>query len=141
MRRPPSVRSTSLFGLVFAVVAAACGPSPSEGPLNPAWPMDIRQAPVVVREAYAFADEHPEVLSGVPCYCGCGAIGHTSNLACYVAGDGPSGTSYDLHALGCSICVDITLDAKRLLAEGQSVDEIRAYIDATYSRYGPSNMP
>jgi hypothetical protein len=29
----------------------------------------------------------------------------------------------------------------RLLDEGQSVPEIREYIDRTYSKYGPSNMP
>jgi Protein of unknown function with PCYCGC motif len=139
--RVARIRALTLLGVAFAVLAAACSPSPSEEPMNPAWPTDIRQAPFVVREAYAFADEHPEVLAGVPCYCGCGVIGHTSNLACYVADDATAGAAYDLHALGCSICVDITLDAKRLLDDGQSVDEIRAHIDATYSRYGPSNMP
>ena len=36
--------------------------------------------------------------------------------------------------------VDITLDAMRLLKDGKSVPEIRAYVDATYSRYGTSNM-
>ena len=48
---------------------------------------------------------------------------------------------YDNHALGCSICVDITQDAMRLNKEGKSVSEIRAYVDATYSKYGPTNMP
>ena len=47
----------------------------------------------------------------------------------------------DSHALGCSICVDITLDAMRLLRDGRTVPEIKAYVDATYARYGPSNMP
>ena len=102
----------------------------------------IRDAPPTVREAYAFAASHPEVLQGIPCYCGCGSIGHTSNYACYIAdSDADGGATYDSHALGCSICVDITQDAIRLLDEGQGVAEIRAYIDRTYSAYGPSNMP
>ena len=36
--------------------------------------------------------------------------------------------------------LDITLDAMRLLKEGKSVPEIRAYVDVTYSKYGTSNM-
>jgi hypothetical protein len=48
---------------------------------------------------------------------------------------------YDPHALGCSICVDITQDAMRLLRDGQSLSEVRAQVDRTYARYGPSNMP
>src|SRR5581483_6556949 len=36
------------------------------------------------REAYTFALERPDVLSAVPCYCGCMSVGHTSNLACFV---------------------------------------------------------
>jgi hypothetical protein len=34
--------------------------------------------------------------------------------------------------------VDITRDVMRLLREGQDLKEIRAYIDAEYSQYGPS---
>lgn len=33
---------------------------------------------------YSFALEHPEVLSYIPCTCGCGANGHLSNWNCYV---------------------------------------------------------
>ena len=65
-----------------------------------------------------------------------------SNYACYVAEAGSDGTiTYDNHALGCSICVDITQDTMRLLNEGKSTAEIKAVIDQTYSQYGPSNMP
>jgi hypothetical protein len=110
--------------------------------MDSAWPVEVREAPVVVRQAYAFAHDHPEVLSAIPCYCGCGAIGHTSNYACYVAGQEADGAiAYDLHALGCSICVDITRDAGRLLEEGRSIADIRNTIESTYARYGPSNVP
>lgn len=105
-------------------------------------PADVQAAPATVREAYQFAVANPDVLQQLPCYCGCGAMGHTSNYACYVAGTDAAGAiAYDSHALGCSICVDITQDAMRLLREGKSAPEIRAYVDATYSRYGPSNIP
>jgi hypothetical protein len=105
-------------------------------------PAEVRSAPVSVQQAYQFAAANPDVMQHIPCYCGCGAVGHKSNYACYVSGQNPDGTvKYDTHALGCSICVDITQDVMRLLRQGKAVPEIRAYIDQTYSRYGSSNMP
>ena len=104
-------------------------------------PGEVQSAPAVVREAYQFAAANPDVMKAIPCYCGCGSIGHTSNYSCYVEGQQADGTlKFDNHALGCSICVDITQDAMRLLKQGKSVPQIRAYIDDTYSKYGTSNM-
>jgi len=34
--------------------------------------------------------------------------------------------------------VDITRDVMRMLDEGKSLKEIRAYVDRSYSRFGPS---
>lgn len=103
-------------------------------------PREVKAAPKLVREAYQFAVANPSVLKELPCYCGCGGMGHTSNYSCYVM-EMPDGRShFDGHALGCSICVDIALDAKRLLEKGASVPEMRVYVDATYSQYGPANM-
>jgi hypothetical protein len=66
--------------------AAKFGPHPQENlpplpfdPEPPARPMDV------VRAAYKFAAEHPEVLSYVPCYCGCEHSGHRGNEDCFVA--------------------------------------------------------
>ena len=68
-------------------------------------------------------------------------MGHTSNYMCYVKSvDAQGNVNFDSHALGCSICVDITQDAMRLSKQGQNVTEIKAYIDKTYSRFGPTNM-
>jgi len=105
-------------------------------------PAEVQSAPVSVRTAYQFAAANPDVMQQIPCYCGCGSIGHTSNFSCYVSHVDPKGAiTFDNHALGCSICVDITQDVMRLLREGKSVPEIRAYVDATYAQYGTSNMP
>ncbi len=126
---------------------AGCSPASdgdhmlSMAPLD-GMPAEVQTAPVVVQQAYQFAVANPDTMQQIPCYCGCGAMGHTSNYSCYVAevaGDGA--ITYDPHALGCSICVDITQDTMRLLKQGKSIPEIRAYVDETYSRYGPSNMP
>lgn len=105
-------------------------------------PIEVKQAPVTVQQAYQFNVANPELMQQLPCYCGCGAIGHTSNYDCYVSNIEPDGRiDYDLHALGCSICVDISLDAMRMLEEGKALPEIKSTIDQTYAQYGPTNMP
>jgi hypothetical protein len=105
-------------------------------------PQDVKSAPTVVQQAYQFAAANPDVMKNIPCYCGCDDLGHTSNYACYVSGEDANGQlTYDSHALGCSICVDITQDVMRLLKLGKPMPEIRTYIDETYSQYGPANIP
>ncbi len=97
----------------------------------------VQDAPVAVQEAYQFAVANPDVTTQIPCYCGCGGMGHTSNYTCFVADDSGGQIAFDDHALGCSICVDIAQDTMRLLDEGKSVDEIFTYVDNAYSRFGP----
>ena len=46
-------------------------------------PRDIGKAPGEVREAYRFAILNRDTLRYIPCYCGCGSEGHTSNASCY----------------------------------------------------------
>jgi hypothetical protein len=105
-------------------------------------PAEVQSAPVTVHEAYQFNAANPGLMKDIPCYCGCGDIGHTSNYDCYISNVDASGkVAFDNHALGCSICVDITQDVMRILREGKSPQDARAYVDATYSKYGPSNIP
>ena len=105
-------------------------------------PVEVGNAPVSVQQAYQFAIANPDLMKNIPCYCGCGDIGHTSNYSCYVADvDQKGAISFDNHALGCSICVDITQDVMRMTRAGQSPGEIRSAIDSTYSKYGKSNIP
>ncbi len=140
-----------LLALAFLLgaITSACGQSatPMAGHDLAMAPMDqmpgeVRSAPVAVRQAYQFAVANPDVMKQIPCYCGCGAMGHTSNYSCYVADVAASGAiTFDPHATGCSICVDITQDTMRLLKEGKSPPDIKAYVDQTDVKYGPSNMP
>ena len=105
-------------------------------------PAEVKAAPLSVQDAYRFAIANPQVLQEVPCYCGCGSMGHTSNYACYVQDEDDQGeVVFDTHALGCSICVDITLDTMRHLKDGKTTAEIKLLIDQTYAQYGPSNIP
>lgn len=104
-------------------------------------PAEVKSAPVVTQQAYQFAAANPDMMKHIPCYCGCGAMGHTSNYSCYVQSvDAAGNIQFDGHALGCSICVDITQDVMRLSKQGKSPQDIKAYVDKTYSQYGPSNM-
>jgi hypothetical protein len=137
-----------MIGLIALTVLPACSTQSSadESHLNMAsmdlMPVEVHSAPVTVQEAYQFNVANPDVMKNIPCYCGCGNIGHTSNYDCYVSDiDGAGNITFDNHALGCSICVDITQDVMRMLEDGKSPQEARAYIDATYSKYGPSNIP
>lgn len=104
-------------------------------------PLQVTNAPTVVQKAYQFALANPEILKQIPCYCGCGAMGHTSNYSCYISdAEEADQIQFDYHALGCSICVDITLDTIQQLDQGKEIGEIFIYIETTYSRFGPSNI-
>jgi hypothetical protein len=138
------------FVIVFSILISGCSTTNSKkntqtqsyeiAPLA-GMPLEVQSAPVTVKQAYQFAVANPDILSQLPCYCGCGGMGHTSNYSCYVAGEDDSGDlMFDGHALGCSICVDITQDAMRMLEDGKSTAEILSFVDQTYSRFGPSNM-
>ncbi len=50
-------------------------------------PPDIAKASGEVREAYRFAVLNRDTLRYIPCYCGCGSDGHTSNASCYFKDD------------------------------------------------------
>lgn len=100
-------------------------------------PASVQQAPVRVQEAYQFAVANPAALANIPCYCGCGPMGHTSNYSCYVSGETDRELVFDEHALGCGICVDITQDVMRLQDQGKTADEIFAVVDSTYAQFGP----
>ncbi len=136
----------SILASLLAVALSACSTQNGSGSLPmlsmDQMPLEVRSAPVAVQEAYQFAAANPNLMRHIPCYCGCGNVGHTSNYDCYVISvDGQGSITFDEHALGCSICVDITQDVMRLTQEGKSLQEVRAYIDTTYSKYGPSNIP
>ena len=131
--------------LAPALLTAGCAASPAPAvklaPMN-MLPAEMQNAPTRVREAYQFAAANPDALGNVPCYCGCGAMGHTSNYSCYVKESKADGTMvFDAHALGCSLCVDITQDVMRMTRDGRAPPEIRASIISTYSQYGPPNQP
>ncbi len=103
-------------------------PLPAMG-FAPVRPMDV------VRATYDFAAQHPEILSYVPCYCGCGADGHKHNESCFVARRDAKGnvTEWDTHGFGCTICVDVAREAMQLYSSGADVVSIRAAIEKKWT--------
>ena len=145
-------RLTFLFLIILLVLPtllAGCSTSSQNGTGNielkmapmAGMPAEVKQASVSVQDAYRFNVANPELMKEIPCYCGCGNMGHASNYACYVQDDTDGKITFDSHALGCSICVDITVDAMRMLKEGKSTSEIKQVVDETYAKFGPSNIP
>jgi hypothetical protein len=64
-------------------------------------PTDIARAPKEVREAYRFAIANRDTLRYIPCYCGCGEQGHTSNASCYFQDNStPEKPVFDRMSLG-----------------------------------------
>jgi hypothetical protein len=108
--------------------------------MSAAW--DVRPAYVdgngaATSEAYAFALTRPDVLQYMPCYCGCVAMDHRSNLDCFLRPrQAGMGISFEEHASYCVVCVDTALMAKRMLAEGASFGAIRDAVDASFGDTG-----
>jgi len=118
---------------------------PHTGPL-PALPRISFEPPrpmAVVQQVYEFAARHPEVLQHVPCYCGCERIGHNGNHDCFIKSRAANGrvSEWDVHGIGCTICIDVARDAMTLFNTGATPTAIRAAIDTKYGSRFPSSTP
>lgn len=129
-----------LLVLLAAFALAGCSEAePTAYSLAPAnqLPEFAAHADHRVQVAYRFAIANPEALETVPCFCGCNAMGHMSNRACYIQDINREGNMvFDAHAVNCGICLDITFDVMSMMEQGLSPLEIRQTIDRNYARYG-----
>jgi len=86
-----------------------------------------------IQEAYVFATTNQEVLSKVPCYCGCNGF-HMSMGDCFRNGEG----KYDRHGANCDLCIRINQETAKMYSEGMSMKEIRSFIENKYEgKYAP----
>ncbi len=94
-----------LFTLI-AIVAAGCGSKLDDE----SWKLDKKHEPLPdyvlntsdkIQETYIMASTYPEVIAQVPCYCGCKADGHKSNLDCFIHNMGPDNSveEWDSHGI------------------------------------------
>jgi hypothetical protein len=103
----------------------------------PPRPMDV------VHAAYVFAAEHPEVLSYVPCFCGCERGGHRGNEDCFVSRRDENGdvTAWEPHGLECAVCIDVATQARQMFASGAGVRDIRAAVEQKYAAFHGGHTP
>lgn len=99
------------------------------------------RSPDVIRAAYRFAAEHPEILSYVPCFCGCERNGHRGNEDCFVRARDVNGDviEWEPHGMECAICLDVAQRSSQLFASGASVRDIRATIEREWSARSSSH--
>ncbi len=101
-------------------------------PAYAAYPPGVEENPRALA-AYQAADHlrktNPEAMDYIPCYCGCGRMGHKSIRSCFLTDRG-----YGDHGAYCDVCQNIMLTLDRGLKEGRTVREIREAVDAYYSR-------
>jgi len=99
--------ATIILLVILLGLLTACGgsaeTSSTEIKLAPksVLPDFAKDAPPQVQEAYQFAVANPEILQQMPCYCGCGAMGHQNNYQCYVKEVRADGSlEFENHAFG-----------------------------------------
>ena len=60
---------------------------------------ELLQLPERAQIAYRFALANQDVLTKIPCYCGCVGVGHEDNRMCYIRSDiGDEQIVFDNHA-------------------------------------------
>ena len=104
------------------------------GGYAPPRPMEI------LKDAHIFTADHPEVASYIPCYCGCGNMGHKNNADCFVEARDKEGkvTSWVPHGAACAVCIDIAVESMRMRNSGASVAAIRKQIEGEYRPHYPT---
>lgn len=116
---------------------AALPPIPFQGYAPP-------RSPEVITAAYRFAADHPEILSYVPCFCGCERSGHGANHDCFVKQRAENGdvVAWDEHGVECAVCIDVANRSRQMFESGASVRDIRAAIDKEFGANAPgAHMP
>jgi hypothetical protein len=137
----------SLVGVVFysSINANAIIMPKDNGEVNlPEFALGSKET----KAAYLAAVEKSYEFSYLPCYCGCGMSEmehrgktiskHNSLKECFIKADG----SWEDHAaMDCNGCVQTALDAYNQLAKGNSLKEVRDYIDKKYGNGLGTNTP
>jgi hypothetical protein len=107
----------------------------------PAYPMP--KSAEVVAAAYKFAAEHPEVLSYVPCFCGCEHSGHRGNEDCFVKARDVNADviEWQEHGMECAVCLEVAQRSMQMYASGASVRDIRAAIEKEWAGRAQTHTP
>jgi len=120
----------------------AAHPQANLPPLTlPAYQLPRSEA--VVRATYKFAAEHPEVLTYVPCFCGCEQSGHKGNEDCFVKTRAKNGdvTAWNDHGMVCPMCLGVAELSMRMFNMGKPVREIRAEVESAFAHMSDTRTP
>jgi len=111
-----------LAGLaVYQMRASADAASSNSLTLNP----ELFQGET--RSAYLAAQQHPDLLAQLDCYCGCEQHeGHKNLLDCFRSN----------HAATCATCTGEAVTASQLFENGTPVEQIRAILRQRYAHGG-----
>ncbi len=116
------------------------GDVPTADEVAAAWAMRpdfVSGADQQTQAAYAFAVARPDVVQWLPCYCGCGAMGHLSNLDCFVKPTEGAPVVFEEHGSYCGVCVETALMAQDMLAKGATLIQMRAAVDIEFGDLAP----
>ncbi len=146
----PRHRRVVVLAVAAALFLAACGGSNAAGrattaPASPAAmaatagdPVDIATLPAHIAARYRFIEQHQPLARRMPCYCGCGSLGHRDLADCFIGRQG----GYEGHAVDCGVCIAQAQDVETMLAQGMTARAIRERIDTVYAPMGPgTNTP
>jgi len=131
---PASPAATPVTPAAPPLVALKAHPQKEFPPLQlPAYPLG--RSPEVITAAYKFAAEHPEILTYVPCFCGCERSGHQGNEDCFVKARASNGdvSEWEPHGMECNVCVDVATQAMQMHSSGASVRDIRAAVEKKWA--------
>jgi hypothetical protein len=118
----------------------AAGGIPTADEVAAAWAMRpdfVSGADQQTQAAYAFALARPDVVEWLPCYCGCGAMGHLSNLDCFIKPTEGAPVVFEEHGSYCGVCVETALMAQDMLAKGATLIQMRAAVDIEFGDLAP----
>jgi hypothetical protein len=99
---PPAANPAPAAPPQSTPAATVAGDMRSDLPPLPVTPFPAARPMEIVRSVFTFAADHPEVLSKVPCFCGCENRGHKNNDDCFVAARDAGGrvTAWEPHGVG-----------------------------------------
>ena len=132
----PSANSANSAGPAQAAVKPLGPHKQANLPPLPFAPRDPLPRPTqVVAAVFRFSAEHPEILTYVPCFCGCEHLGHTGNEDCFVKSRAANGdvVQWEPHGSECQVCIDVGQQAMQMYASGASVRDIRAAVEKKYA--------
>ena len=132
----PALLVPALGVVAFSVLAGGQAQEKATRPASSEFPEFVYYS-AKSESGYSLAVENQELFAQMPCYCGCGAMPeepHRNLLDCFINADG----TFDPHASGCEVCVDIAVDVVAWQAEGNGPEQIRTLVDAKYQSFGPS---